>query len=314
MKSIQEFVSGRVHSLSELKSALRLAMQLEFSTIPPYLCAQWSIKSDPDRTEGVVHRVVSDEMNHFALAGNLLTAIGGRPHIARSSFVPKYPLKSLPGGILQKLPVDLRPLDRPQLEVFMQIEYPQFPPVAWKARPPGPATIGDFYDSIIEGLEAVKPHFDRNACRIPVFGASPIDGLATAIEAVERIKSEGEGLQDSPEQPTSHDTVLAHYYAFKEIHEQKRLIVKNGKWVFGGDPIAMPEVWDFSTTACSATHGRKFITTFSALLSDLEACWTRGAQFDLTGMFRLRIAGLELIRAGLRPPFCWTDAEMANPS
>ena len=59
-------------------------MQLEFATIPPYLCAQWSVKSDPDRVEGVLHKIVSQEMYHFALAGNLLSAIG-RPARDRQS-------------------------------------------------------------------------------------------------------------------------------------------------------------------------------------------------------------------------------------
>lgn len=307
MKSIQEIVSAGIKGLPDLKAALRLAMQLEFATIPPYLCAQWSIKRDPDRTEGVIHRIVSDEMNHFALAGNLLTAIGGRPHITRRGFVPKYPLDSLPGGIVQKLPVDLRPLDRHQLEVFMQIEYPQFPPVALERKQRGPATIGDFYDTIIEGFRAVEPEFQEDAYGISIFGAPPIRDLVTAIDMLERIKSEGEGLQGSPDQPSSNDTLLAHYHAFKEIHEQKKLILINGKWTFGGDPISMPEIYEFSSSACTGVQARKFIRTFTTLLSDIEACWTDGAQLDLSGMFRLKIAGTELIRDGLRPPFCWDE-------
>ena len=48
--TVADFVSSGVSSLSDLQAALQLAMQLEFSTIPPYLCAEWSIdgNNDPD--------------------------------------------------------------------------------------------------------------------------------------------------------------------------------------------------------------------------------------------------------------------------
>jgi len=39
MKTIAQFVKDRITSLADLQDALQTAMQLEFSTIPPYLCA-----------------------------------------------------------------------------------------------------------------------------------------------------------------------------------------------------------------------------------------------------------------------------------
>src|SRR6202035_5614460 len=156
MKTIKEHVEAGILSVDELKDALQLAMQLEFATIPPYLCAQWSTQSDPDRVEGVLHKIVSQEMYHFALAGNLLSAIGGRPAIANPDFLPSYPTRVLPGGIAQNLPVDLKPLTHDQLAVFMQIEYPEFPPVALLAAG-GPATIGAFYDTIAAAFQNLKP-------------------------------------------------------------------------------------------------------------------------------------------------------------
>jgi hypothetical protein len=78
MKTIARFVKDRVTSLSDLQDALQTAMQLEFSTIPPYLCAQWSIDSDPSGVADMIENIVVQEMYHFALAGNMLTAIGRR--------------------------------------------------------------------------------------------------------------------------------------------------------------------------------------------------------------------------------------------
>src|SRR5262245_44855411 len=124
MKTNTEFVRRGIIDLADLRDALQLAIQLEIATIPPYLCAQCSIKHEPDRVEGVLHRIVSQEMSHMALAGNILTAIGGKPQLANSDFLPSYPLNALPGRIPQKLSIGLRPLTKKQLQVFMQIEYP----------------------------------------------------------------------------------------------------------------------------------------------------------------------------------------------
>src|SRR5712664_3305522 len=144
MKTIAQFVNDRITLPSDLQDALLTAMQLEFSTIPPYLCAQWSINSDPSGVADMIENIVVQEMYHFALAGNMLTAIGGVPNIANAAFIPSYPTNVLPGGIAQKLAVDLQPLTPAQAQVFMQIEYPEFPPVALAAPP---ATIGAFYDA-----------------------------------------------------------------------------------------------------------------------------------------------------------------------
>ncbi|MGA7218804.1 MAG: ferritin-like domain-containing protein, partial [Candidatus Sulfotelmatobacter sp.] len=164
MKTIAQFVKDGISTLGDLQEALQLAMQLEFATIPPYLCAEWSSDStqDPGGVAGMIENIVIQEMFHFALAGNMLSAIAGTPDIANSSFVPKYPTNVLPGGIPQKLPVDLQPLSINQLQVFMQIEYPEFPPVALTASNP-PATIGAFYDTIATGFVKVNPAINPGA-------------------------------------------------------------------------------------------------------------------------------------------------------
>ena len=78
--------------------------------MPPYLCAQWSINDDPGGVSDIIKGVVVQEMYHFALAGNMLTAIGGMPGIDNAAFLPGYPTHALPGGIPQQLAVDLKPL------------------------------------------------------------------------------------------------------------------------------------------------------------------------------------------------------------
>ena len=130
MKTITEFVRSGINDPSELKEALQTAMRLEFSTLPPYLCAEWSIidGQDPNGVADKIYGIVLQEMFHFALAGNILSAIGGPFKLTSPDFLPNYPTDTLPGDIHQDLIVDLKPLSKDQLQVFMQIETPEFPP------------------------------------------------------------------------------------------------------------------------------------------------------------------------------------------
>jgi hypothetical protein len=240
-------------------------------------------------------------MAHLALAGNLLSAIGGAPDLFASDFVPDYPRQGLPGGIKPDLTIDLGPLDSSQLKVFMGIEHPHFPPVA-KALADAPATIGDFYNTIIAGFADLQPQIDTVAPVIPVFGLPPISDVPSAIAVLERIKGEGEGIEDDPHEPTSHDGRLAHYYAFAELFKRRRLIKTNGKWDFDGDPITLPDVSTFSP-APEHPDNRRFREAFTRLLNALQLCWIDGEAFDLAAMLELKIAGTELIHAGIRPDF-----------
>ena len=311
MKTIDQFARDGMSGVRDLRDALQLAMQLEFSTIPPYLCALWSIKRDPDRVEGVLHKIVSQEMNHFALAGNILSAIGGVPKIANRGFLPKYPAHTLPGGIAQRLPVDLRPLTFEQLEVFMQIEFPEFPPVALVANT-RPATIGEFYDAIIDSLETVQPPIDPKAHAVPVPLSGPIRTIGDATEAITRIKVEGEGLQDTPEQPTSDGTGHAHYYLFKEIYRQRRLIMTGDKWSFSGPQITFPDVYDFHPGSERGALSKEFRRALTALLVHLETCWRHGHTLNAAGMFELHFLGKQLVASGVRPEFRWSNAAAPN--
>jgi hypothetical protein len=303
MNTIKEFVESGIPNLSDLKDALQLAMQLEFSTIPPYLCAQWSVKEDPDRVEGILHKVVSQEMFHFALAGNLLTAIGATPRIVHAGFLPKYPLKALPGGIPQRLAIDLKPLTRRQIAVFMQIEYPEFPPIA-ATLAKRPATSGAFYTTIAKAFDSLQPDIDTHARMVDVPFGKRVGSVADAIAVIERIKNEGEGVQDSPEEPVA-DHNYAHYYLFKEIYVQRRLINVGGKWKCEGDPVRLPEVFNFRRCWLRPHLNIAFKRELTRLLTDLQACWTEDAPPNVPGMFQLQILGRNLIKRGICPEFYW---------
>jgi hypothetical protein len=304
VKTIAQFVKDRIKSLPDLQDALQTAIRLEFSTIPPYLCAQWSINADPSDVGNMIQNIVVQEMYHFALAGNMLTAIGGTPRIANAAFIPSYPTNVLPGGIPQKLAVDLKPLTPDQVQVFMQIEFPEFPPVALVA---GPATIGAFYDTIAEGFTTVKPAINPSAYAVNLGEAAPIRSLADALTAISRVKGEGEGTQGSPEQPPQGQKTFAHYYVFKEIFTQKTLVHDaEGKWSFTGAPIQFPTSFDFQQSSVAPSPSLAFNQAVSQLLIGLETCWTSGSRPSIGAMFNLQTLGMDLIRQGIRPEFLWS--------
>jgi len=306
MKTIAQFVQDGISNLADLQDALQTAMQLEFATIPPYLCAQWSVNSDPSGVGNMIQDIVVQEMFHFALAGNMLTAIGKTPSVANAAFVPSYPTHVLPGGIPQRLAVDLRPLSLDQLQVFMQIENPEFPPVALLAGPP-PATIGAFYDAISTGFTVVNPTIVANAPFVNMGEAVQIRTIADAQAAIIRIKTDGEGTQGSPDEPPGGSSQFAHYYTFKEIFTGKTLVQNNGKWSFTGTAIQFPTVFAFQQSTVSPDPSTAFNQAMAQLLAELETCWTTGARPSIGAMFVLQSEGQQLIQQGIRPEFLWVD-------
>ena len=57
-------------------------MQIELYTIPPYLCALYSIKDGTNReARDVIQTVVMEEMLHMALVANLLIAVDGQSKV-----------------------------------------------------------------------------------------------------------------------------------------------------------------------------------------------------------------------------------------
>ncbi|XP_019617050.1 PREDICTED: uncharacterized protein LOC109464484 [Branchiostoma belcheri] len=112
-------------SLDELKKTLQIALQLELSTIPPYLSALFSIKDGENKeVAALIKSVVVDEMKHMTLVANLLNAIGGSPNLNTPSIVPSYPAP-LPGGANPGLVVKLARCSLNQIRtVFQGIERP----------------------------------------------------------------------------------------------------------------------------------------------------------------------------------------------
>ena len=163
----------------------------------------------------------------------------------------------------------------------MQIETPEFPPVEIEELAlPGPATIGEFIHHLVKRNSDADSPINQNAHFVKrgteVF---QIASIQDARDAIERIKSEGEGAPGQPDQPANPGQ-LAHFYIFKEIFVGNELAFdpNTGKLVpVAGKTIQLPGVSDFKSSNANPNPSIAFNRLLAQLLSDLEACWTQGA-------------------------------------
>lgn len=277
-------VADTGRDLAWLRAALQIAVELELATIPPYLCAWWSIRDRSSEAAGLISDIVHDEMFHMGLACNLLTAVGGTPRI--DTAVPAYP-SALPGGVREGLTVYLSGLTRPYvLDVLMGIEVPETPLARQGASP----TIGAFYTALLDVFRDLGPVLatDRQLeARIGSNSLRPLLGPDDVEEAVAVIKEQGEGSSFSPEPPHgAHGDAPSHYYAFGEIYHGSRIRSTDGRWQYDGDPLPFPDVrpmgvvpaggWPDPAPDVRRLLGR-FDATFSRVLRALQLAWSRGS-------------------------------------
>ncbi len=151
----------RDRALTELKTHLQIAIEVELATIPIYLYTYYSINRTPspfpdselsrfaDQAGAIIMSVAVEEMLHMSLSSNTLFSLGVLPQLYLRSPAP-YPT-NLPGH--QKLGPDAKPLALPlakfslaQMWQFLEIEYP----AESDAPPEGGSwdTIGQIYSYV----------------------------------------------------------------------------------------------------------------------------------------------------------------------
>jgi hypothetical protein len=271
-----------------LQQSLVSAVQLELSTLPPYLTAYWSITSGGTAAD-LILSVALDEMFHMGQVANILTGIGGTPAINVPGEIPTYP-GPLPGGVRPELTVYLAGLSLDWLDdVAMQIEYPEGGPIALYRGETYP-TIGAFYDAIQAVIIATQPAFDPGKQLTSNVGGNAVKIITTpaaAVAAIETIKVQGEGTSTSPTAGSD----LAHYYEFAEIFHGKTLVVDgSGQWSYTGAPIPFPTVYpvgevpangypDATGDALANINGLN--AAYSSLLDGLQTAWATTSQSAL---------------------------------
>lgn len=111
-----------------LKESLQAAIELELSTIPPYLTSALCIKPNSNRSSfQIIHSVYMEEMLHMILANNVLKAIGGSVELKEKN-VPDYPrelmFNSGPNDT-REVNIQLEGFTENAIDTFMQIELPE---------------------------------------------------------------------------------------------------------------------------------------------------------------------------------------------
>jgi Ferritin-like len=302
----------------ELFFYLQKAIELEHSTIPPYLTAMLSLRTGTNvEIVRQIREIVIEEMLHMTIAANILIAIGGSPAINKSDFIPKYP-GPLPMNI-GDLEVGIEAFSIELVKnMFMAIEEPENPipiktPEAALAAPEY-ATIGQFYDAIKAQLKElgpsifVKPYAPPQVVDSRWFGDRlfVITNPDTACRAIDLIKVEGEGTSESPFQSPGDP---AHYYRFGEIAAGRRIIKTSDGFAYGGAPILFDPsgVWplrpnckiaDFAQDTQARTRIEAFAYNYSSLLNSLHNTFN-GAPRQLDTaigiMYDLRVGAVALM-------------------
>jgi hypothetical protein len=246
---------GAIKYAEDLHLYLRSAMVVEHATIPPYLTALYSIVPGTNPAAvNVLRTIVVEEMLHLTMAANILNAVGGKPDLATSDFVPSYPAY-LPYGATD-FQVHLQAFSQDAIATFLNIERPD------KLAPPGeprmlarPAaavrhrtlascpvnpdmhfySIGEFYEEIRRGIEYLSERLgDKLFCGDPKLQVTseyyysgggrlfPVTNLESAREGIRLIIEQGEGAGGGI---YDHDKELAHFYRFQEL-DKGRYYVK----------------------------------------------------------------------------------------
>jgi hypothetical protein len=230
--------SARIVTLDSLCEHLQWAIELEHFTLPPYLCALYSLDAvrNPEASE-VVASVLVEEMLHMTLAANLLNAVGGHPRLDSPRMLPGYP-RCLPHGDCS-FEVPLLPFGPEALDVFLKIEQPAAPgglPESDRYE-----TIGQFYGAIRDGLCALCEDLGeprvfcgdpaRQIADAPFSGGGRIiavKGLASALAALGEIVEQGEGAKHVEVWDGDYDDMhpdreqVGHYYRFQELKLGRR--------------------------------------------------------------------------------------------
>jgi hypothetical protein len=195
----------RITTIEDLGVHLQWALSIELSTIPPYLCALYSIQDSSSDAYSTIRSVVVEEMLHMMLAANMLNSIGFTPKLSGDT-VPVYP-GYMPHHAAGGPYIQLQPYSQQLMSsTFMPIEQPE-PSPHTPAEGDFYQTLGQFYKAIEEGFRTVvekygeKEVFGRDTGfqrKDTYFGLGGghivvVHDLESAVRAITEITEQGEG-------------------------------------------------------------------------------------------------------------------------
>ncbi|MDH2414430.1 ferritin-like protein [Nocardioides sp. CER19] len=290
---------ARIDSMESLREHLQWAIELEHATLPPYLCALYSL--DPQRNRAaaeVVESIFIEEMLHLTLAANLLNAVGGSPILDSPRLLPAYPT-TLPHAD-RSFDVELLPFGPQAIELLLRIERPSVREAAPESE--GYETIGQFYAAIRAGLVDLCAELGEDAVfsgdrarqatpTVPYGGSGRIiavDGLDSALQALDEIVEQGEGAAHRDVWDGDHDMFhpdrdeVGHYFRVLELKLGRRF-QRGDTPVSGpsGEPVTVDwdGVWPMRPNPRIADHEpgseirvaqERFNVSYCTLLNHLE--------------------------------------------
>ena len=277
LKMSKKDVKNYIRDLKHLQECLRVALKLELSTIPPYLCGLYTIKEGSNvEAAALIRSVVVEEMLHMILVANILNAITDPKSIKKGEklfdvkeTIPSYPTP-LPGNIVPEVPKGMPPFEV-QLLKFSREALEEFSTIERPSNPKAPITknfdsIGQFYEAIRYGLlhlnsttpggifigdpkrQITPEHYYGSGGKI-----TQVLTYEDAEEAIGEIVGQGEGIDGTI--ATDHvmfgeNIEYAHYFKFQEI--------SYGRMYSANDT-------NFQMPVRSVPTGRPFIVSWSSV-------------------------------------------------
>ena len=242
-----------VEHRKELTYLLSQAAELEHSLMAQYLFAAFSLRSEAgpglsdeqleaaERWRSVILAISAEEMLHWALVQNLLTAVGSAPYVSRphmphqaKGYPPGIQLRLLPFGdaALQHFVYLERPegMDMSDGEGFVASGPEPEPMAPDELQPRGQhfTTQGYLYRAIEEGIVGladrmgerrlfIGPHFHQTDAPHVWPELVPITDVSSARHTIERIVEQGEGARG--------DWDTAHYGRFLAVVNEYRAML-----------------------------------------------------------------------------------------
>jgi hypothetical protein len=333
---LQLLSEGSITSLPSLKKHLQTAIELEHSTIPPYLCALYSIEDGDNLPSAqIIRSVVVEEMLHMILAANVLNAIGGKPNINHPRFIPEYPTY-LPNSDEAFL-VGLDKFSKPTIETFLKIEMPAEPDAPPEAN--RYHTIGQFYAAIEDALKQLSSEKNiftgdpkRQITQEYYYGSGggvyPVTDLDSALEALHEIVGQGEGVDqtifDGDHRIFGEEIEYAHYFRYNEIYKERYYTKKDtphsgptGKrlpvnWKAVYNMQANPKMKNYRKGSELWQKTYEFNRSYVSLLNELHKSFNGEPQLLLSGvvgMYEVKYQAVELMKIPVND-----EGQTAGPS
>lgn len=226
-----------IETRQQLLYLLSEAAELEHHLCCGYLFAAFSLRTRDDeglapdelaaarRWQATLYEIATQEMLHLALACNLLTAVGGAPHVRRPNLPQRtthYPpeiqlaLTRFDAATLQHFVYVERPegADESEAEPFRPDHLPAQPTVETEMvpQPQEYVTVNQLYRGIEDGLRQLAERLGEEGLfigprwaqadpeQIGLPDMRAVTNLASAVAAIELIITQGEGGRGGQEE------------------------------------------------------------------------------------------------------------------